>query len=114
FMAKSLLPDKRKYPLAANSEFPITPTRVSSPLLAETASGTDPLRSWPGSNATFPDASELVSPHARGPVLASSVTVHPAGEVGSFATDRATGKMVASWNGELRGCVMGCSVYCCA
>src|SRR5207248_3959405 len=61
-----------------------------------------------------PEDNEPVSPHARGPVLASSTTVHPAGGVAVFETLRATGKMVASWKGELRGLVMACSVYCCA
>src|SRR5207245_2760498 len=52
---------------------------------------------------------EPVSPHARGPVFASSVTVQVEGAAAAFDTDRATGKIVASANGELRGCVIGCS-----
>ena len=50
-----------------------------------------------------------VSPQAREPVRASSTTVQPEGAGSAFETLRASGKMPAIANGELRGAVMGWS-----
>src|SRR5438105_12057881 len=83
----------------------------TEPCVTATASETGPFRSCPGSNFTWPEDNEAVSPHARGPVFASSVTVQGDGTEAAFDTDRATGKMVARANGELRGWVIGCSAY---